>query len=109
MSIHLDRLDHLCGKVLAEIRRVASRTPPVAIEQGTLPVALRRHLIAQTIMARTFQPRVHRKHPRIVDGTDGRITSLNVMTQIGIAIGTGGMPILTTVASLFLTTASGSD
>lgn len=23
MSIHLDRLDHLCGKVLADVRRVA--------------------------------------------------------------------------------------
>jgi hypothetical protein len=38
-----------------------------------------------------------------------RTTSLNVMTQIGTATGTGGMPISSTIGSLFLTTASGLD
>src|SRR6266404_1127628 len=40
---------------------------------------------------------------------DGRTTSLNVMTEIGTATGTGGMHISSTIGSLFLTTASGAD
>src|SRR5437870_5086240 len=38
-----------------------------------------------------------------------RTTSLSVMMQIGTATGTGGMHISSTIGSLFLTTASGSD
>ena len=62
------------------------------------------------IAPRWLQSRVQRKHFRNADRTDGStITLLNVTTEIGTAIGIGGMHISITVTSLSLSTASGAD
>ena len=51
MGSRLDRLGQLCGRVPAEVRRVAQRTSPVAIDQETIRVAPQRDLTVQTIVA----------------------------------------------------------
>jgi hypothetical protein len=67
-------------------------------------------LTLPAIAPQWLQQRVLRKHFRNADRTDGStITLLNVTTEIGTAIGTGGMHISITVTSLSLSTASGAD
>src|SRR5213593_4835618 len=67
----------------------------------------RRVVSAQWQGATVF--RIRGSQERQIEGHSTRITRLRVMTQIGTTTGTGGVHILTTVTSLSLSTASGTD